>query len=111
MIEVTPVDIICPQETFMKEGQKLTLPGYTEIRKDRPPKVGSIAKVGGGLCILLKSELTHTVLDCPHEIECQKVKVKTTSGFLNVAYVFTTEEARAFESLLQRSSCVVVGDL
>ena len=72
----------------MKEGQKLTLSGYTEIRKDRPPKVGSIAKVGGGLCILLKSEMTHTVLDCPHEIECQKIKVKTTSGFLNVANVF-----------------------
>jgi len=43
-------DIICLQETHLTPKYQPSLPGYTLLRKDRPPHLGK----GGGLCVAVK---------------------------------------------------------
>jgi len=59
--------IICLQETHLTQKYQPSLPGYTMLRKDRPPHLGK----GGGLCIAVKTSsaysevaiVTHTAME------------------------------------------------
>ena len=52
-----PYEVICLQETFLKSGQKLNIPGYSVIRRDRQHALK------GGLAILVQGHVRYVEIN------------------------------------------------
>ena len=61
---LTP-EVICIQESFLKEPKKFHIDGYEELRKDR------IETPGGGLISYIKKGIQFKQLEEPQGLECQ----------------------------------------
>ena len=62
-------DVICLQETFLKSGKNLFIPGYNIDRCDR--KKGG----RGGVLTLIKNSINFTPLPTPARMECISIRI------------------------------------
>jgi len=103
-------DIICIQETFLKEGKRLLIPTYNTERRDRENK-----SKGGGVAILVKENLPYTVLDKIDSIEEISIAIKLNGQTVNIANVYNPPDININSSkytlLAERSNTIIVGDL
>lgn len=101
-------NILCLQETFLKEKHKFTLAGFHIVRRDRTDRGG------GGLVTLIRDTLNYTEIAGPPGIECIVVKIKTVSNYLTIANVYLppnqTFDKSSIKDLFQPKT-VIVGDL
>jgi len=103
-------DILCLQETFLKEGHSFNLLGYRAIRKDRP----DAAK--GGLITFVQDSLNITVLDDINAdgIEALAVKVKTRNGDIVVINCYHPPQkpitSSSLEKLFFSTNTIITGD-
>ena len=82
-------DVICVQETFLKENKVGNLDCYDIVRRDR------VGTAGGGVATFIKTGLNYMVLDNPAGIECiiievaksykMKINVKKTKNYAVVS--------------------------
>jgi len=75
----TLADIICLQETHLTPKYQPSLPGYTSLRKDRPPHLGK----GGGLCIAVKQSIAYSDVTTVSHTALEAMDIK-----LNDLYLF-----------------------
>jgi len=102
-------DVICVQETFLKEGHNYKLPGYAAIRKDR------VEGKRGGVATFIRDNMSYSVLDSHADFEAITVKIKTRNGYITVVNIYIPPEPEInfsnFESFLMHRNMVLVGDL
>jgi len=70
-------DVICIQETFLKQSKQIRIPGYDTIRSDR-------LEAKGGLMMLIKHGVKYISLPSPQNTECQIAEISTKSGKITV---------------------------
>jgi len=73
-------DVICIQETHLSPKYNPIFPGYTVIRKDRPPHRSK----GGGLAICVRQSVVHSDIDIsPRDshLEISGIKISAVSIF------------------------------
>lgn len=102
-------DVICIQETWLKLNKIYNLSGYDIIRKDRPPP-----EKGGGVATFLKTGLSYIEIKNNFETECIVVKIKTSSGYINIVNVYIPPQQIVkldeLKQLFSVSNCIIVGD-
>ena len=104
----TKYDIICLQETFLKEKQNPTFSGYNMVRRDRTDRAA------GGLVTLIRDSINYTEIAGPAGIECIVVKIKTPSNCFTVANVYLAPKLKVDKTNLKdlfQPKTVIVGDL
>ena len=79
-------DIICLQETHLTSKYQPSLPGYTLLRKDRPPRLGK----GGGLCIAAKHSIVYSEVTPVSHTAMEGMGIK-----LNDLYLFNVYNPQA----------------
>lgn len=103
-------DIICVQETLLKENQAHRIDGYEVFRQDRPHSKG------GGLAILLKEGINHTLMQLEEipGIERQGIEISTANGRIKVINVYIrpkiTVTKEQLSMLFPDRRSIVVGD-
>jgi exonuclease III len=55
-------DVVCVQETWLREGRSYEIRGYETFKKDRPPVAGK-ARGSGGVAMFVKKSLKYSVID------------------------------------------------
>ena len=85
--KITP-DIICIQETFLKEPKDWNIENYIAIRKDRKDKPK------GGLITFIKYGIIHQEIEAPEEIEGQIIENKTKQRKLHIANIYNPPNNR-----------------
>ena len=75
-------DIICIQESFLKQESKFSIPGYVAIRRDR------LNAEKGGLVTLVKHNIKYTKLDDINDIEALSIKIKTSTSNVIISNVY-----------------------
>ena len=104
------IDILCLEETFLKRGNRVTLPGYHIIRKDRE----DTAK--GGLIIAVRESINYTVIPdiATHSYEQHAVKIKTTNGNIAIINGYSSPDKvpvkSQLEKIFMKGSTVITGD-
>ena len=101
-------DILCLQETFLKEKQKISFPGYKIVRHDRPDRGG------GGLITLIRDTLNYSEIAGPDDIECIIVKVKLSTSYLTVVNLYLPPRQKVDKIMLKElfgPKTAIVGDL
>lgn len=85
------IDVVCLQETFLNEDQKLFLIGYKIFRQDRNAR-------GGGVAIAVKSDIVCKQVRTfeTNHIENISVLLETNSGVLRVTSAYSPTYNRAF---------------
>ena len=63
-------DVICVQETFLKENKVFNLDCYEVVRRDR------VGTAGGDMATFIKSGINYKVLNNPTGIECIVIEIK-----------------------------------
>ena len=104
----TKYDVLCLQETFLKENQQFSIPDYQVVRHDR------IDRSGGGLVTLIRNSINYTEIPGPPGIECIVVKIKTSTNYLTVANVYLPPKQAVYRNNLIdlfQPRTVIVGDL
>ena len=102
------IDIVCLQETFLKTGKELKIPGYTIIRKDRSEKKG-------GLAIIIKNSLKFLEIANNNEIEYQEIKIFLQNQQINLLNFYisptTTIDYTNLETLFKNhTKSLIIGD-
>jgi len=100
-------DVICIQETFLKENKHMYVSGYDIIRSDR-------IDAKGGLMMLIKHGVKYIPLPSPQKVECQMVEISTKSGKMMTVntYVAPSKEidVPSYRSLFSRPNTIIIGD-
>ena len=100
-------DVICIQETFLKQNKQIRIPGYDAIRNDR-------LEAKSGLMMLIKHGVKYISLPSPQNVECQVAEMSTKSGKITVinVYVAPTKkiDVASCQALFSRSNTIIVGD-
>ena len=104
------IDILCLEETFLKKGNHITLPGYRIIRKDRQETKK------GGLMIAVRESINYTLLDdiTTDSYEQQAVKIKTKNGNITTINGYSPPDKTAakfeLEKIFLKGSTIITGD-
>src|SRR6218665_1630340 len=79
-----PPDVVCVEETFLKANKNPKVDGYSVYRQD------SARGCGGGLAILLKTGINHTLLRLEEVegVERQGIELCTAAGKLTIINVY-----------------------
>ena len=104
------VDILCLEETFLKKGNRITLPGYHIIRKDREDTTK------GGLMIAVRESINYVVLEdiATHSYEQHGVKIKTKNGNIFIINGYSSPDKTPVKSELDKmflkGPTIITGD-
>ena len=102
--------LICVQETWLKPGKDICLPGYSIERRDRAG-----AQQGGGVATFIIDGLSYTVLDKPDDIEALSLQIRLSSKrAITVSNVYLPSEKPFSEAALRKvfavKDSIIVGD-
>lgn len=103
------LDIICLQETFLKQDNVYRLSGYNCIRRDR-------VEPRGGLAFFIREGIKYTIHQPPADVECQSVSICTSAGSFNVINVYlppvcAVTPTQLDDLLKTKNTAIVVGDM
>jgi len=109
-VSVYNYDVICIQETWLKENKSYNLSGYDMVRYDRP------LREHGGVATFVRSGLKYAQIKINSDLECVVLKLETSSGHINVVNVyippdktFNTDQNQLKE-IFSFSNCIIMGD-
>jgi ribonuclease HI len=106
---ITP-DVICVEETFLDPNHTPRIDGYSILRQDNPQ-----SRVGG-MAILLKEGINHTLLHLEDntDIETLGVEIKTNNGKIKIINVYISPSKTVTKDQLGRlfpdRRSIIVGD-
>lgn len=94
---ITP-DVICVEETFLDPNHTPRIDGYSILRQDNPQ-----SRVGG-MAILLKEGINHTLLHLEDntDIETLGVEIKTNNGKIKIINVYISPSKTVTKEQLGR---------
>ena len=103
-----PPDVICLEETYLKEGKLFSLPGYDNFRKDR------VNRNGGGVATFVKKDLNAVQIDTPDQVECIGIKVKLKNSYIQIYNVYNppdiTIDKSSYKKFFENINSIVTGD-
>jgi len=105
-----PYEVICLQEMFLKSGQKLSIPGYSIIRRVRQhaPK--------GGLAILVQSHVRYVKINGieVNGMEIMGIALKTDTGYTTVINGYRPPhkaiDITQFDRIFVNDTTILTGD-
>ena len=103
-------DLLCIQETHLKQSQNISIPGYTVIRLDR------VDKLGGGIATFIRNGIPYTNLNIKTNLDLQAIRLKLINGYLNVLNIYVppdrSYEEQDLDPLFQLGhKAILLGDL
>jgi len=110
-VSVNNYDVICIQETWLKENKNYNLSGYEIIRNDRPAN-----EQGGGVATFVRSGLKYSQININSDLECIVLKLETSLGNINVVNVYIPPNKTAchdktkLNEIFSFSNCIIMGD-
>lgn len=117
-LQNSPIDLICLNESFLKDNNRFNINGYNCIRKDR--LIGRL----GGLAVLVRNGLKFNQINCPTTLlmECMGVEIANGTGKLIIINAYlpggssNTEITRHYQNDLlaltnTNDAYFIVGDL
>src|SRR5580692_6781056 len=102
-------EIICLQETWLKDNKQFSLKGYEIVRRDRKTETH-----GGGVATLIKSGINFSVLEVPDNFECIVVEVKLKTCKYTIVNVYNPPDVdidvECYKKLFSYRNCIITGD-
>ena len=96
-------DIICVQETWLKEDSKFEIPGYSREMKCRKDVRG------GGVAIFILKEIKYLIENMPSEVEGLAIKIKTNGQELNIVNLYLPPHvdfnAATISEIFEKNKC------
>ena len=100
-------DVICLQETFLKESSIVNLPGYMLLRRDGTNR-------SGGEAYFIRKEISYSGFEKLKTIERISVKIPTVKGDLEIVNIYWSLsqefQSRALAEVFQRDIVLICGD-
>jgi len=105
-----PPDVICIQETHLKQEKKLSIQQYNTERRDRKD-----GEKGGGVATLVKRHLVYTVLHETADMEELTLKIKFRNQDITIANIYNPPGNKLEESklhqIVKQTNVILLGDL
>ena len=100
-------DVICVQETFLKEGTNFVFPGYNVLRKD-----GLNGR--GGVAFLIRKEISYSNFHSIDGVEAISVTIPTVSGDLEVVNIYSSPsvnfDTSIYTNIFNKENALLCGD-
>lgn len=109
VLSISNIDIVCLSETKLDHNYNLQVDRYKVYRSDRTSK-------GGGVALLIKSTISHEVLNKPNtsSIESIGIKVYTSVGVVNVVSCYKSPSRKLdvndLKCLTRNCNFILTGD-
>ena len=101
-------DVICVQETFLKENKVFNLDCYEVVRRDR------VGTAGGGVATFIKSSINYKVLNNPAGIECIVIEIKCNGVKYVIVNVYNPPDVEMDKAvctdLFKFKNAAIIGD-
>jgi len=108
-IEGDQPHVICIEETFLKPGKSLNIPGYDIFRKDR------LNAFGGGVATLVKNSISAMQVDTPDGIESVGIKVILNKTEIVIYNIYNppqnTIDFDSYKIFFESKNAIITGDL
>ena len=103
-------DIICLQETFLKNSNHFEISGYDTVRMDRPT-----TKVSGGVAIRIRHGINYKrIEETVDRIESITIQVSTATKRINIVNIYCppnkTHEETDFTKFFNLPNAILLGD-
>jgi exonuclease III len=108
-------DVVCVQESWLKDGRSYEIRGYETFQKDRT----GAQKAQGGVAMFVKRSLKYSVIDRDLPLEAQSIRLSTEAGHVTVTNVYWPQagnveqcdrDLEAMSHLFVDGDSIVVGD-
>ena len=96
LIQEQSPDIVCLQETFLKNKQRSQIKDYNIIRKDRN------MQVGGGVLIAVHKKLGYIEIEVDENLEANGIKVKIDNTIISIINIYFPPKMHLDNTILNK---------